>query len=467
MIALSEQRKQRAKYHQALLAPLLVNFLLRLTLMLVAYHCTGTQVMTEGDTQSYLEPGRNLFLHGSLASGGHPEGVLPEIDRTPGYPIFLMLTGMLHENVLLTVLMQIFVSCLSMLLVAKTAERVFPDRHAGVVAAWLYALEPLGIIYTVRVLPEMLFGSIALAAIERFIAFLKSDRLSSLVHSGVLFAAATYVRPVSYYLVFPLAIGLVLVKGKGSFKTWMAAAIFLLTSVSLISLWQIRNYVETGYSGFSSIVEKNLYFYQSAEISAEAQHISLEERQKELGYVNESSYLAEHPEQRAWMQSERLRFMKAESMRVLSQHPGLYARSHFAGVAVVAFTPGSAALLQLIGKYPDAATMPHRILNEGVLGSLLRVIAGHSAVAVTMVGMEGFLLLVYMLAICGSISGRGDRVIVLTLVGICFYFLLISGGAQAVGRYRLPVMPILCVLAAGGYRRPWFRNRNQGLEESG
>ena len=458
MIALREQWKERANYHRSLLAPLLVNILLRLTLMLVAFHCTGTRVMTEGDTQSYLEPGRNLFLYGSFASGGHPE-----LDRTPGYPIFLMLTGMLHENVLLTVLAQIFVCCLSMLLVARIAERAFPDRRAGIFAAWFYALEPLGIIYSVRLLPEMLFALIMLAAIDRLTAFLMSNKLSQLMFSGVLFAAATYVRPVSYYLVFPLAIGLVLVKGKGSFKGWRAAAILLLTSVPLIALWQIRNYAETGYSGFSSIVEKNLYFYQSAEISAETQHISLEERQRELGYTDEASYLATHPGQSVWPQAERLQSMKAESMRILWEHPARYARSHLAGVAVVALTPGSASLLELIGQYPDAKTMPHRILNEGILTSLLRIVTEHPAVTVTMAVMEGCLLFLYALAIRGSIAGGSERVIVLVLIGICLYFLLISGGAQAVGRYRLPVMPILCILAAGGIKKPEIRKRTPGL----
>jgi 4-amino-4-deoxy-L-arabinose transferase-like glycosyltransferase len=32
---------------------------------------------------------------------------------------------------------------------------------------------------------------------------------------------------------------------------------------------------------------------------------------------------------------------------------------------------------------------------------------------------------------------------------IAVYFLLLSGGAQAVGRYRMPIMPLLCILAAG------------------
>jgi len=74
----------------------------------------------------------------------------------------------------------------------------------------------------------------------------------------------------------------------------------------------------------------------------------------------------------------------------------------------------------------------------------------HPGVTMTMAVLEAFLLLLYALAARGVFSYRAATVPLLTLIGIALYFLLISGGAQAVGRYRLPVMPELCILAAGG-----------------
>jgi hypothetical protein len=74
----------------------------------------------------------------------------------------------------------------------------------------------------------------------------------------------------------------------------------------------------------------------------------------------------------------------------------------------------------------------------------------HPGVTLTMVLLEIFLLLLYMLAARGIFTSGGVKAQILPLVGIALYFLLISGGAQAVGRYRLPVMPELCILAAGG-----------------
>jgi len=87
--------------------PLLSALLLRLSLMAAAYAATGTRIMTQGDTASYMEPGRNLLLHGVFATAGQFE-----IDRTPGYPIFAMFTGMAFDNVLLTATAQIVLSLL-------------------------------------------------------------------------------------------------------------------------------------------------------------------------------------------------------------------------------------------------------------------------------------------------------------------------------------------------------------------
>ncbi len=427
------------------LAAMLAGITLRVALMIAAYLLTGTQVMTQGDTASYLVPGRNLLLRGQYANGG-----LPEIDRTPGYPLFTMLTGMAFDNVLLTVLAQVIVSTLALLLVWRIAERVFPNRGAGTTAAWLYVLEPISILYTVRLMPETLFVLLLLAAVDRLLSFYETGKLSTLALSGLLLAAATYVRPVSYYLVIPLAAALVVTAPRRRGYLWKAPAVLLLSVLPWLAAWQLRNKIETGYSGFSSIVEQNLYFYQSAEVTAELAHISLAAEQKQLGYPDEPSYLAVHPEQKDWSLTQRLHYMRIQSIQILAQHRLLYLKTHFAGVGVVAFTPCATELLQLLHLYPQDEQMPQRILNEGIVSSLARVMRTHPGITIVMGLFELILLLLYTSAISGILRGRAERVPLILLIGVALYFLLISGGAQAVGRYRLPVMPEICILAAGG-----------------
>ncbi len=429
----------------AAIAPLVVAAALRLALMLAAFLLTGTSVMTQGDTASYLEPGRNLIQHGAFVTLG-----LPEIDRTPGFPLFALLTGTLFGNVLLTVVAQVIVSLASLLLVRKITDRIFPNLNVGITGAWLYAFEPLSIVSTVRLMPETLFVFLILLVIERLLAYQKSGKLMPVAAAGLFLAAATFVRPVSYYLVYALAVGLALTARKQRGLWWKAPAVLLLSTLPWLAAWQIRNYIETGYSGFSSIVEQNLYFFQSAEVTAELERATLDVEQSKLGYPDGSAYIARHPEQRQWSQSQRLRFMRTEAMKILAQHPVLYLKTHIAGVFVVAFTPGAAELLQLLDAYPPPGSMPHRIVNEGVAKSALRVFFVHPGVTILMALFEVFLLLIYVFAVRGFLSADRLTPAVLTIAGVAMYFLLISGGAQAVGRYRAPIMPLLCVLAADG-----------------
>jgi hypothetical protein len=81
-----------------------------------------------------------------------------------------------------------------------------------------------------------------------------------------------------------------------------------------------------------------------------------------------------------------------------------------------------------------------------------------------MMSFEAYLLCLYIFATWGMRISQRSTFAVLTLVGIALYFLIISGGAQAVGRYRLPIVPELCVLAAGGLSS--FRAKEKrGLED--
>jgi len=436
--------------------PLLVAALLRFGLMIAAFVLTGTSVMTQGDTASYLEPGHNLVVNNQFMSAG-----LPEIDRTPVYPLFAQLTGMAWDNVLLTVSIQILLSLACLLLVRQIANRIFPvegaSGNAGMLAAWLFAFEPLSILCTARVMPETLFLFFLLLTIERILAFQQTEELAALAAAGLFLAAATYTRPVSYYLGPLLIVGLAITAPKHRGLRWRAPAVLLITLVPCLAAWQLRNSVDTGYSGFSSIVEKNLYFFQSAEVTAELQHVSLEAQQQSLGYPEDKYYATAHPEQAAWSQpwsqSDKLHFMRTQALAVIAAHPVLYLGTHIAGVGVVAFTPCATELLQMLGAYPHGGAIPHRIVNEDITASIQRIVTMYPVAAATMALFEVYLLFLYIFAIRGCLRARDTRLAMLTLTGIILYFILISGGAQAVGRYRLPIMPALCILAAGGLMR--------------
>ncbi len=440
----SRDMSERAGWPPRLIGPVATAAALRLALLAATLVRTGTEVITSGDTASYLEPGRNLLLHGSFVTGA-----LPEIDRTPGYPLFLALASL--PGAAFAAFAQAILSALTVVLVWRLARAVFGDGRVALVAAWLLAFEPASIIYSVRLLPETLFLALLPLSLERLAVFLRWRRLSALAVAGLWLAAATFVRPVSYYLPAALAVGLFAVLARVPGLRWKAPAALLLATLPWLAIWQMRNRVETGFGGFSSIVARNLYFYQAAEVLARVERRPFIDVQRGFGYPDEPAYLARHPEQAGWDQARRVAFMGAEAKRILRAHPGVYLKMHLEGSAVVAFTPCAADLLRLLGAYPQDG--PRRVVNEGPLRAARSLVRTHPCTAVAMAALEAGLLGLYLLAVRGMLCGGARREALWLLLGTMLYFLAVSGGAQAVGRYRLPVMPIVCIFAAAGLRR--------------
>jgi hypothetical protein len=69
-----------AWWTQGLVGPLIAASGIRLALMALLVARNGTGALVLGDTNSYLEPGRNLLLHGRFVADG-----VPDLLRTPGY----------------------------------------------------------------------------------------------------------------------------------------------------------------------------------------------------------------------------------------------------------------------------------------------------------------------------------------------------------------------------------------------
>jgi hypothetical protein len=428
-----------------LAGPVLAAAAVRLALLALVLARSGSRALYRPDTLSYLEPGRNLLLHGRFVAAG-----LPELGRTPGYPLFLALTSL--GGPVAAALAQVILSVFSVVLVWRLARAVFRDERIALIAAWLFAFEPLSVIYSVLLLSETLFLALFLLSLERLAEFLRVRRLGVLAEAGVCLAAATLVRPVTYYLPLALAAGIFVALARVPELRWKAPAVLLLSTLPWLAAWQMRNYAETGFGGFSSIQQVNLYFYIAAEVTGRVEHRPLLDVQNALGYDDEQLFLQRHPAAAGWNQAERLRFMRSEASRVLRAHPGTFLRAHFAGTVRTALNPGAAVLISLLSTPVDDETFL-RERDQGPVQALLWMARAHPWQTALMVVLEGFLLALYVLAVLGAWRGGASKASLWLLAGVALYFLAISGGAIASARMRLPVMPVLCVMAAAGAAR--------------
>jgi Dolichyl-phosphate-mannose-protein mannosyltransferase len=82
---------------------------------------------------------------------------VPEILRTPGYPLLLIPGLLLDRLELVTISLQIMLTCLTMYMVYRIAQLLFECENAAIVAAALFAIEPVSILCTSKVVTDTLF----------------------------------------------------------------------------------------------------------------------------------------------------------------------------------------------------------------------------------------------------------------------------------------------------------------------
>jgi 4-amino-4-deoxy-L-arabinose transferase-like glycosyltransferase len=182
------------------------------------------------DEASYLDTARRL-LQG--------EGFGVAFAQTPGYPIFLAMLSVLATDSVLTIrLAQAILAGLGTALVYVLAERL-AGRGPALPAAAIYAVDPLLVVSGALLYPE------TLAAILVVLAILAAWRagensIGSACVAGVLLGAIALVRPVGLVLVPAVAAWIALKVPPSRAPTHIAAV--LGATLLVLAPWTYRNY---------------------------------------------------------------------------------------------------------------------------------------------------------------------------------------------------------------------------------
>jgi len=448
---------------------------LRLMLPLLGLLYThDIKIFSSVDTWSFVVPAQELINHHRFFMHG-----APEIIRTPGYPLLLTVGLLAGQLELVTLLLQVLISCFTVYMVYQTASVLFKRETVAIVAAALYAVEPLSIRYTSTLVTETLFSALAIVWLYFLLEYLDRHLLRDLLLSGIVLAASVYVRPVGYFLPVVIAAGLavwVLVTRDHKMHLMTHIAVFLGVSMLLTGVWQARNQLETGYSGFSGISSINMYFYLATSVLAAQQQVPFFEMQRRLGYrdkmqgrfgyLDERIYFERHPEQKTWALADRLNYMSREGEHILLRHPLTYSWIHLQGIVRSMFDPSATGLLKFFRLIPYEDGIFGKLVDGGIVNTMMELRLKNPLVFWANALLLLFQLLYLSFASLVLFSRRlirEPKVIAAILVVV--YYLVISGGPAANSRFRHPAMPIICVLAGYGMcqvsRRlqTWFKWR--------
>jgi 4-amino-4-deoxy-L-arabinose transferase-like glycosyltransferase len=253
-----------------LLLILVVAFALRGLLVAATWQ---SQTAAVGDSRSYLAPAASLASDMTFRSLG-----LPEIFRTPGYPIFLFFcwsNGPLGFGIAQVI--QLMLSVATVYLTYRLAKHVV-DPAAALWAAGLQAVSVVSIAVCPVIVTECLYGFLFLSAFYLLVRSLREgDKPWYLASAALLAAACSYVRPVG--LIWIPIVLCVLLGCSGRFRN---VVIFVTVFALAVAPWYVRNASETGYRGFSTVGDFNWLFYEAAGVWAQSHGVSIVDAQNDL-----------------------------------------------------------------------------------------------------------------------------------------------------------------------------------------
>ncbi len=427
---------------------LLLACLLRCALLLAAvWFSNDLSVFHAKDTASYLQPALEMLHDASFTTLGEPE-----ILRTPGYPL-LLCVGVIFQHVeIITILLQIGLSCLTVWLIYRIAFLLFADEQTALQSAFLCSIEPLSIIYSCWLLSDTLFVALLALTMWSLLLWCKQRKLMPLLASALALSAAVYVRPIGYVIPFVCACALSWwVMQQGNKKRVLHFALWALSLTFLLGAWHVRNIWATGYSGFSAATDFNLYFHQVAALQSEQQNRPFYETLDELGFYETEKYFLQHPEQRDWPIADRYQFMRDEGVKAMLRDPINAAQIYAKGIFIVISDPGVFDFLRLFRMYPKTGKTMNAILANGVMATALNFVRTNPLITFWALLLGTLLFAYYSFALLGlSLQLQAKSLPLAILLTTSLSLILLAGGTIGAGRFRMPVMIAICVLGGRG-----------------
>ena len=199
------------------------------------------------DQGGYRQLGAAFARSGEFTRFPESPVFIPEVIRTPGYPVFVgVVYRLFGEHTLPVAIAQAFVFALICLIVYVIARRIAGQRTA-VVAAIMTALFPPLPYYGALVLTEVWTTFVLMGAMLVCLRAVQQGRTRDFVLAGLLFSAATLVRPAFILLPFGLAIAMPLFvpaeRNRRRVGQWSALA--LVAALTMVP-WFTYNYVYLG-----------------------------------------------------------------------------------------------------------------------------------------------------------------------------------------------------------------------------
>ena len=378
------------------------------------------------DTVQYWE----LSARG-LAGYGARAGQLYEwaLMRPPGYPAILAVMRLMHDSPAFVSLLQTGFG-IAVIGLTYFVGKKLGGEAVGALAAWWVALSPILVIDSSVILTEVPYTAFLLLAVYFVAPLVEHGTLGNRrwAGAGLTLGLATLIRPISLYA--PIAVLVALAASRSRLRNLASGLVFLVAFSVPVGLWMARNHAVTGVATISTIQGINLAYYRAAGAIAAEQGSTVEQaRAQIISRVTAESEPGMNPAELSQVESR-------VGLEEIAEHPAGYLLAAAKGLALTLFGPARSHIQERFHSTPIE-----------FLAGPLSILSAASASLLVLAAGVGMLL---------WIREKRWRALFILLVPTA-YLLLIGAGQEAWARFRIPVEPLLAILAGaaivGAHRR--------------
>lgn len=385
------------------------------------------------DSAGYMQIAENLASGNSYSMSTTPP-YYPDVFRTPVLPALYLFCG---QQLIIFILFQIGISLLTVYFTWKLTQCITPLFWVSFTAALLVASDIPSIVFSNLVMAETLFTLFTIAAFYYMMKASGEKTMKYFLISSLLFGFAALTRPIGIFLpVFFLPVIILILKKR---KTGFVKGIisFLFPWSVLCGTWMARNYFLFGSFFFSHIGNFNLVYFTAGTIRSQAEHISLNEARVQL-----FEEAAEKMEVSPYKNPDKFwRNARNVGLHEISKHPGIFISNAAKANFRLFFYPMSGYV-----NYPQTGKNPHYSWEKTKLFTVTHVLI---IIQLLIIVFYSAGILFHLLSLFRKNTPKFTSFV---LFWILFYFSLTGTGPEMEARFRIPLIPVLAILSALGWK---------------
>ena len=344
---------------------------------------------------------------------------------------------------------QVLLALLTGFLIFRATKTLF-NKKIALISFAIFSFNLGFIVFSQFILTEILLTFLLVLFLERFVSFLKKEKLRYLIQAGLALGLSVTVKPAAIYFIFLLILFLMLFVGS-NFSYKFKAVILLAMSFYLpVVGYMVFNKVNFGYFQVSPLGNENLYFYLLPKVLAHQNKTdAVVEQRNVVALVNGNKLSKE-----SWEK------VKALFMENFKKDPILFVRIWLQNVGKTFLGLFSSNLKVLVEPNVHGGDISFFKTKGNFYQRIWSYAAGGTdSLAIKFIGaMEAFwTILRYILCLIALLflfyKRRWSELFFLTF--FIFYFSMITGH-DGCARFRMMFEPILILLSALGIYQVFY-----------